>query len=138
MKELCISIELDPVKDGISFGSAEVTRPDAHAVIIGTNGQVKQISMSEAVGVINALDKCGSAFTLGSSDYSVIYNKTKVFMADLQDYLVGSVLIMHYDPDNGSLSPVYDMEIGELMELFEAQLDTLRSGDVSFAALRIG
>ena len=43
MEQITIDIQLDPIKDGIKVPETDVSRPDAHAVILGTNGKIRQI-----------------------------------------------------------------------------------------------
>ena len=46
MEQITIDIQLDPIKNGIKV--PKIGRPDTYAVIIGTNGKIRQISMKEA------------------------------------------------------------------------------------------
>lgn len=41
MEQITIDIQLDPMKDGIKVPETDVSRPDAHAVILGTNGKIR-------------------------------------------------------------------------------------------------
>ena len=40
MEQITIDIQLDPIKDGIKVPETDLSRPDAHAVILGTNGKI--------------------------------------------------------------------------------------------------
>lgn len=133
MEQFSIDIELDPVKDGINFANEDIC--EAHAVVLGTNGKLRQISMKEAEHILDGMSKCGKAMQLGNTDYAAIFNRDKVFEADGQEYLVGSVLVFICDGE--SLKPVPDDEIDDLIETAAGQTDTLRSGDMSFSALRV-
>ena len=53
MEQITIDIQLDPMKDGIKVPETDVSRPDAHAVILGTNGKIRQISMKEAETILD-------------------------------------------------------------------------------------
>ena len=53
MEQITIDIQLDPIKDGIKVPETDVSRPDAHAVILGTNGKIRQISMKEAETILD-------------------------------------------------------------------------------------
>ena len=93
MDQITIDIQLNPITDGIKVPETEVSRPDAHAVILGTNGKIRQISMKEAEHMLDQMANCGAGANLGKSDYIAVYNKDKLFKAEGEDYLVGSVLI---------------------------------------------
>ena len=93
MEQITIDIQLDPMKDGIKVPETDVSRPDAHAVILGTNGKIRQISMKEARHILDQMADCGAGFIFGKSDYIAIYNQDKIFVADEEEYLVGLSLI---------------------------------------------
>ena len=75
MEQITIDIQLDPVKDGIKVPETDLSRPDAHAVILGTNGKIRQISMKEAETILDQMATCGAGTHLGQSDYIAVYNK---------------------------------------------------------------
>ncbi len=75
MEQITIDIQLDPMKDGIKVPETDVSRPDAHAVILGTNGKIRQISMKEAETILDQMATCGAGIHLGQSDYIAVYNK---------------------------------------------------------------
>lgn len=77
MEQITIDIQLDPIKDGIKVPETDVSRPDAHAVILGTNGKIRQISMKEAETILDQMATCGAGTHLGKSDYIAVYNKDK-------------------------------------------------------------
>ena len=66
MEQITIDIQLDPIKDGIKVPETDVSRPDAHAVILGTNGKIRQISMKEAETILDQMATCGQGLTLES------------------------------------------------------------------------
>ncbi len=135
MEQITIDIQLDPIKDGIKMPQQELSRPDAHAVILGTNGKIRQVSMKEAEMILDQMATCGAGVHLGSTDYIAVYNKDRLFVADGEEYLVGSVLV--FKRAGNVLKAIPDNEIGDLLEVAMAQMDTLKSGDTSFSALRI-
>lgn len=115
MEQITIDIQLDPIKDGIKVPEQDVSRPDAHAVILGTNGKMRQISMKEAENILDQMTNSGAGTNLGKSDYIAFYNKDKLFKADGEDYLVGSVLI--FQRSGNVLKAIPDDEIGDLLEV---------------------
>ena len=115
MEQITIDIQLDPIKDGIKVPQQDVSRPDAHAVILGTNGKMRQISMKEAENILDQMTNSGAGTNLGKSDYIAFYNKDKLFKADGEDYLVGSVLI--FQRSGNVLKAIPDDEIGDLLEV---------------------
>ena len=135
MEKIAIDIQLDPLKDGIKVPQTEVSRPDAHAVILGTNGKIRQISMKEAEHILDQMAKCGAGANLGKSDYIAVYNKDRIFKVEGEDYLVGSVLV--FQRAGNVLKAIPDDEIGDLMEVAMAQIDTLKAGETSFSAMRV-
>ena len=135
MDQITIDIQLNPITDGIKVPETEVSRPDAHAVILGTNGKIRQISMKEAEHMLDQMANCGAGANLGKSDYIAVYNKDKIFKAEGEDYLDGSVLI--FQRAGNVLKAIPDDEIGDLLEVAMAQMDTLKAGDACFSALRV-
>lgn len=135
MEQITIDIQLDPMKDGIKVPETDVSRPDAHAVILGTNGKIRQISMKEAETILDQMATCGAGIHLGQSDYIAVYNKDKLFKAEGEEYLVGSVLI--FQRSGNVLKAIPDDEIGDLLEAAMAQMDTLKAGDACFSAMRV-
>ena len=135
MDQITIDIQLNPITDGIKVPETEVSRPDAHAVILGTNGKIRQISMKEAEHMLDQMANCGAGANLGKSDYIAVYNKDKLFKAEGEDYLVGSVLI--FQRAGNVLKAIPDNEIGDLLDVVMAQMDTLKAGDACFSALRV-
>ncbi|SFR80672.1 hypothetical protein [[Clostridium] aminophilum] len=135
MEQITIDIQLDPLKDGIKVPQTEVSRTDAHAVILGTNGKIRQISMKEAEHILDQMENCGAGVDLGESDYIAVYNKDRVFKAEGEDYLVGSVLV--FKRIGNFLKAIPDDEIGDLMEIAMAQIDMLKAGETSFSAMRV-
>ena len=135
MEQITIDIQLDPVKDGIRFPETDIYRPDAHAVILGTNGKIRQISMKEAERILGELSEYGSGFSFGNDEYIAVFNADKMFDADGEYYLVGSVLV--FKKDGNYLKPIPDNEIGDLLEAAMGRIDTLQSGETSFSAMRV-
>ena len=135
MEQITIDIQLDPLKDGIKVPQTEASRTDAHTVILGTNGKIRQISMKEAEHILDQMENCGAGVDLGESDYIAVYNKDRVFKAEGEDYLVGSVLV--FKRIGNFLKAIPDDEIGDLMEIAMAQIDTLKAGETSFSAMRV-
>ncbi|SFG20994.1 hypothetical protein SAMN04487761_1087 [Lachnospiraceae bacterium C7] len=135
MEQITIDIQLDPIKDGIKLPKADISRPEEHAVILGTNGKIRQISMKEARHILDQMADCGAGFIFGKSDYIAIYNQDKIFVADEEEYLVGSVLVFLRAGD--VLKAIPDDEIENLLEIAMAQVDTLKAGDVCFSAMRV-
>ena len=127
MEQITIDIQLDPMKDGIKVPETDLSRPDAHAVILGTNGKIRQISMKEAETILDQMATCGAGTHLGKSDYIAVYNKDKLFKAEGEEYLVGSVLI--FQRAGNVLKAIPDDEIGDLLEVAMAQMDTLKAGE---------
>lgn len=80
MEQITIDIQLDPIKNGIKV--PKIGRPDTYAVIIGTNGKIRQISMKEAQSILDQVTICGAGTHLGKHDYIAFYNKDKLFKAE--------------------------------------------------------
>lgn len=135
MEQITIDIQLDPMKDGIKVPETDVSRPDAHAVILGTNGKIRQISMKEAETILDQMATCGAGTHLGQSDYIAVYNKYKLFKAEGEEYLVGSALI--FQRARNVLKAIPDDEIGDLLEVAMAQMDTLKAGDSCFSEMHV-
>ena len=70
MEQITIDIQLDPMKDGIKVPETDVSRPDAHAVILGTNGKIRQISMKEAETILDQMATCEADGTWNSEEYT--------------------------------------------------------------------
>ena len=86
-------------------------------------------------GIKVQMATCGAGTHLGKSDYIAVYNKDKLFKAEGEEYLVGSVLI--FQRAGNVLKAIPDDEIGDLLEVAMAQMDTLKAGDACFSAMRV-
>ena len=137
MKEIDIIIQLDPLTDGVVMTKKEdMGREDKHALIIGTNGKYRLVSLQEAKEILYSLKDESASFILGSSDYLVIYNAGKAVSINEADYLVGSMLVMRMQEDK--LCMMSNEEIAQVQELIGNRMETMISDDQTFSALELG
>jgi hypothetical protein len=111
-------------------------REDKHALIIGTNGKYRLVSLQEAKEILYSLKDESASFILGSSDYLVIYNAGKAVSINEADYLVGSMLVMRMQEDK--LCMMSNEEIAQVQELIGNRMETMISDDQTFSALELG
>ena len=137
MQEIDIIIQLDPLTDGVVMTKkSDMERDDKHALIIGTNGKYRLISLQEAKEILYSLKEESASFILGSSDYLVIYNAGKAVSINDADYLVGSMLVMRMQEDE--LCMMSNEEIAQVQELIGTRMETMISDDQTFSALELG
>ena len=137
MKEIDIIIQLDPLTDGVVMTKKEdMGREDKHALIIGTNGKYRLVSLQEAKEILYSLKDESASFILGSSDYLVIYNAGKAVSINEADYLVGSMLVMRMQEDQ--LCMMTNEEIAQVQDLIGNRMETMVSDGQTFSALELG
>ena len=137
MKEIDIRIQLNPLTDGVVMTKKEdMGREDKHALIIGTNGKYRLVSLQEAKEILYSLKDESASFILGSSDYLVIYNAGKAVSINEADYLVGSMLVMRMQEDQ--LCMMTNEEIAQVQDLIGNRMETMISDDQTFSALELG
>lgn len=137
MKEIDIRIQLNPLTDGVVMTKKEdMGREDKHALIIGTNGKYRLVSLQEAKEILYSLKDESASFILGSSDYLVIYNAGKAVSINEADYLVGSMLVMRMQEDK--LCMMSNEEIAQVQDLIGNRMETMVSDGQTFSALELG
>ena len=137
MKEIDIRIQLNPLTDGVVMTKKEdMGREDKHALIIGTNGKYRLVSLQEAKEILYSLKDESASFILGSSDYLVIYNAGKAVSINEADYLVGSMLVMRMQEDK--LCMMSNEEIAQVQDLIDNRMETMVSDGQTFSALELG
>ena len=136
MKEIDIRIQLNPLTDGVVMTKKEdMGREDKHALIIGTNGKYRLVSLQEAKEILYSLKDESASFILGSSDYLVIYNAGKSVSINEADYLVGSMLVMRMQEDK--LCMMSNEEIAQVQDLIDNRMETMVSDGQTFSALEL-
>lgn len=135
MKNIDITIQLDPVNDGVSSIPANVKMKGRGAIVIGTNGNYRFIDEDEAVEILDRLSgSCGTDY-MGKNNYLVVYNSKKVIKAIEGRFIVGSVLIVK-GTDKG-IEFLEEDEINTVINEFASRMATLCSGDMQFSAYEI-
>lgn len=135
MKNIDITIQLDPVNDGVSSIPANVKMKGRGALVIGTNGNYRFIDEDEAVEILDKLSgNCGTDY-MGKNNYLVVYNSKKVIKAIEGRFIVGSVLIVK-GTDKG-IEFLEEDEINTVINEFASRMATLCSGDMQFSAYEI-
>ena len=57
MKDIHFETNLDPLKDGMVSTREDLDRLSRHAVIIGTNGRYRKVSMKEAGSIMESMQE---------------------------------------------------------------------------------
>lgn len=98
--ENTISINLDPIKDGIT-GKVETAESTAgRYVVMGTNFEHRIISDREFWEYIRQIDETGNLVPMVLSDYLIFFDKTKVVNVFGEDYLIGSFILVNPKDEN--------------------------------------
>ncbi len=135
MKNIDITIQLDPVNDGVSSIPANIKMKGRGALVIGTNGNYRFIDEDEAVEILDRLSgSCGTDY-IGKNNYLAVYNSKKVIKAIEGRFIVGSVLIVK-GTDKG-IEFLEEDEINTVINEFASRMATLCSGDMQFSAYEI-
>ena len=137
MNEVKIEINLNPLTDGIvqTICIDKAERQDQRALVIATNGDMKQISLQEAMKILDGLKDCSGSIIIGDSDYIVIFNDDKAFDTQEGRYFVGSMLIMRIDGDR--LVPLAEEEIQTARGLLSERMREMTADDLRFSALEL-
>ena len=137
MNDVKIEIKLNPLTDGIvqTICIDKAERQDQRALVIATNGDMKQISLQEAMKILDGLKDCSGSIIIGDSDYIVIFNDDKAFDTQEGRYFVGSMLIMRIDGDR--LVPLTEEEIQTARGLLSERMRDMTAGDLRFSALEL-
>ncbi len=98
--ENTISINLDPIKDGIT-GQVETAESTAgRYVVMGTNFDHRIISDREFWDYIRQIDEAGNLVPMVLSDYLIFFDRSKVVSVSGEDYLVGSFILVNLTDEN--------------------------------------
>ena len=136
MQTVDISIQLDPVKDGIICSFENVKPEDRNALIIGTNGKFRIVDEEEAFSVLDRLGGFCRSEYIGHTHFLVVFHSGKVIKAGDGEYIAGSVLILK----NGKrgISFMTEEEIEKAKKEFAARIVTLCADGMNFSAYEIG
>ena len=137
MNDVKIEIKLNPLTDGIvqTICIDKAERQDQRALVIATNGDMKQISLQEAMKILDGLKDCSGSIIIGDSDYIFIFNDDKAFDTQEGRYFVGSMLIMRIDGDR--LVPLAEEEIQTARGLLSERMREMTADDLRFSALEL-
>ena len=91
MDKNIVSINLNPLEDGITVKNYEAESTSGRFVVMGTNFDHKVISEQEFFGYITAMGE--NAVQILYEDYLLIYDKRKKLIISGDSYLVGSYLM---------------------------------------------
>ncbi len=135
MKDIHFETNLDPLKDGMVSTRKDLDRLSRHAVIIGTNGRYRKVSMKEAGSIMESMQGCSATMLVGEENFAVVYNVEKTFRMDGNIFLVGSFLVMKMEGQR--MFPLSDRDLGRLFMILAGKMEEFRNGDEVFDALRI-
>ena len=135
MKDIHFETNLDPLKDGMASTREDLDRLSRHAVIIGTNGRYRKVSMKEAGSIMESMQGCSATMLVGEENFAVVYNVEKTFRMDGNIFLVGSFLVMKMEGQR--MFPLSDRDLGRLFMILAGKMEEFRNGDEVFDALRI-
>ena len=134
MNAVKISIQLDPVRDGIVAFPNAVKVDDRRGIVIGTNGKHRTVNAEEVQDIIDRLDENSVGSTVG--DYIGICDSRKVLTVDGTKYLVGSMLIVKCY-DSNLFMPVSEDDIAKIVIEFGSRIITLSAGEEDFSAYEL-
>ena len=135
MREIEISIQLNPVEDGASFIPDRVRRKDKGALVIGTNGEYRVAEEEEAYELLDRLvANCASDY--GQDGLLSDFNAKKVLCVSGTKFVVGSVMIVK-GTDRG-LEFLDEEEVEEAKVEFISRLAVLCGSGIQFSAYEIG
>jgi PHD/YefM family antitoxin component YafN of YafNO toxin-antitoxin module len=126
---------LSPLKDGIVSQKEDIDQMSRHAVLIGTNGRYRLLSMKEAENILESMKDCSATMFLNDGNYALIYNTEKTFYVDGTRFLAGSFLVLKMEGQR--MVPISDREIGRLFVILAGRMEELRAGGEVFDALEI-
>ena len=114
--ENIISINLDPVRDGI-IGKVEKAESTAgRYVVMGTNFEHRIISDKEFWGYMKAMDASGNKVQMVLADYLIFFDKSKLITVAGDQYLVGSFILVMPSNDGSLFARLDEDDIEEVKE----------------------
>ncbi len=111
-----ISINLDPMKDGI-IGKADTVESTAgRYLVVGTNFDHRIISEKEFWAYLKAMEDAGVSHQAIMGEYLIFYDQSKVITVSGDDYLVGSFLLVKPSGDSNVFTHMSDEDIEGVKE----------------------
>lgn len=135
MENIEITIQLDPISDGVSDCPDNVKMKGRGALVIGTNGNYKFIDESEAFEIMDKLSGFCSTEYMGKTNYLIVYNSKKVIKTFEGRFFVGSALIVK--GAQTGMEFIDEDEINTVVSEFASRMATLCSGDIQFSAYEL-
>lgn len=124
---LCIN--LDPVMDGlfpehISKRLSQQYYSTAVAVVVGSNGEFKEINQNELVDLYARMDD--EAFEYAClGDYTCIFAKHCAHCIDGEIYLIGSILVIKDYKGGRDFSPLSEEETAYIVSCIRSKICTI-------------
>ena len=136
MKKVEISINLDPVNDGVRITEEAKKDHDAHGLVIATNGDYEEVGSQQVARILKRLSDTFDVDCMGDTPYVAVFNSKKVLREEGHKYLAGSVLIVKEGEECIELLDAEEIEHAKME--FVSRLVALKIGDASFSAYEIG
>ena len=136
MKQIEINIQLDPVTDGPNFLPEKVTNKSKQALVIGTNGEYRNIDENEVYEIFNRMAMVSESDFMGKTDFLAVFNAKKVLSTGGAKFVVGSVLIVKGVREGIALLGAEEIE--QAKTEFQSRLVTLCGSGIQFLAYELG
>lgn len=120
MNKLKVSIELDPVNDGITNFDELKEVEDVRGVVVSTTGKWRPISGDDITEIFDKLQKNSEAVVLG--DYLGCINNEKAFNISGERYFVGSVVMFKCAGQCSPISPLSSVDINQMVKTLRNHL----------------
>ncbi|BDF25362.1 hypothetical protein PM027_09640 [[Clostridium] symbiosum] len=114
MENSIVSINLDPLSDGIVSEINNVVCTSGRFVIVGTDSRYKLITEKEFYDYIEKLGKNNHQMMIG--DYLIILDNSKLIHTADSDFFVGSFLLAKPSSKGGVFDKLDDYEIPEIID----------------------
>lgn len=114
MENSIVSINLDPLSDGIVSEINNVVCTSGRFVIVGTDSSYKLITEKEFYGYLEKLGENNRQMMIG--DYLIVLDNSKLIHTEDSDFFVGSFLLAKPSDKSGVFDKLDDYEIPEIID----------------------
>ena len=120
MNKINVSIELDPINDGITNFEELIEVEDVRGVVVATTGKWRPISGDDITEIFDRLQMNSEAVVLG--DYLGCINNEKSFNISGERYFVGSVVMFKCAGQCSPISPLTKVDINQMVKTLRNRL----------------
>lgn len=136
MKQITITINLDPIKDGIQKNIEKMVSTAGRHLVIGTNYEHRIISEKEFFMIISEMKEHSRQFFIGN--YMIIYDLRKAINIEGDLYLIGSFLFAKTGNTKDIFCQLSEEEVESAKESLSGYFTEIMINGDRYDALELG